>query len=110
MVTPLIGIPQGSAISFLLFKIHMFDLFLFIAESNLASYADDMVLYAGEEISDVQRQLESETLILLEWFRDYYLKVNSGKSPVMLTTDNKLKINVKGSLISNEKIVTRSIR
>ena len=109
MVTPLIGIPQGSAISFLLFKIHMFDLFLFIAESNLASYAD-MVLYAGEEISDVQRQLESETLILLEWFRDYYLKVNSGKSPVMLTTDNKLKINVKGSLISNEKIVTRSIR
>ena len=33
------------------------------------------------------------------------LKANSGKSHIMLTADNKLKINVKGSLISNEKIV-----
>ena len=33
------------------------------------------------------------------------LKANSGKSHVMLTTDNKLKINVKGRPISNEKIV-----
>ena len=43
--------------------------------------------------------------ICFEWFRDHFLKVNSGKSHVMLTTDNKLKINVKGSLISKEKIV-----
>ena len=33
-----------------------------------------------------------------------YLKANSSKSHVMLTTD-KLKINVKSSLISNRKIV-----
>ena len=40
---------------------------------------------------------KSESLILFERFR--------GKSHIMLTTDNKLKINVKDSLISNEKIV-----
>ena len=41
--------------------------------------------------------------ILFEWFHDNYLKANSGKSHVMLTTDNKLKISVKGSPISNKK-------
>ena len=46
-----------------------------------------------------------ESFILFEWFHDNYLKANSGKSHVMLTTDNKLKINVKGSPISNEKTV-----
>ena len=43
--------------------------------------------------------------MLFEWFHDNYLKANSGKSHVMLTTDNKLKINVKGSPISNKKII-----
>ena len=53
----------------------------------------------------MERNLESESLILFEWFHDNYLKANSCKSHVMLTTDNKLRINVKGSPISNEKIV-----
>ena len=53
----------------------------------------------------MQRKFESESLILFEWLHDNYLKVDSVKSHVMLTTDNKLKINVKGSPISNEKMV-----
>ena len=51
----------------------------------------------------MQRKLESESLILFEWFHDSYLKADSGKFHVMLTTDNKLRI--KGSPISNEEIV-----
>ena len=57
-----------------------------------------------KKLYDVQRKLESESLMLFEWFHDNYLKASSGKSDVMLTTD-KLKINVKGSPLSNEKIV-----
>ena len=53
----------------------------------------------------MQRNFKSEYLKLFERFHDNYLKANSGKSHVMLTTDNKLKINVKGSPISNEKIL-----
>ena len=64
-----------------------------------------MRLYMHVYIYDVQRKLESESLILFEWFHDNYLKINSVKSHAMLTTDNKLKINVKGSPISNEKIL-----
>ena len=52
----------------------------------------------------MQRKSELESLILFEWFHDNYLKASSGKSHIMLTTDNKLKINTKDSLISNEKI------
>ena len=84
----------------------MLDDYLFLSESNVANYTDDTTLYACEKkLYDVQRKLESESLILFEWFHDNYLKANSGKSHVMLTTDNKQKINVKGSPISNKKIV-----
>ena len=77
-----------------------------MSQSNVANYADDTILYACEKkLHDVQRKLESESLILFEWFHDNYLKANSGKSHVMLRIDNKLKINVKGSLTSNEKMV-----
>ena len=50
----------------------------------------------------MQRKLQSESLILFERFHDNYLKANSGKSYIMLTTNNKLKINVQGSPIGNE--------
>ena len=58
-----------------------------------------------KKLYDVQRKLESESLVLFEWFYDNYLKANSGKSHAMLITDNELKINVKCSPLSNEKIV-----
>ena len=84
----------------------MCDVFLFMSESNVANYADDTTLYAYEKnLHDVKRKLDTESLILFEWFYCNYLKANIGKSHVMLTTDNKLKINIKGSPMSNEKIV-----
>ena len=66
-----------------------------MSESNVANCVDDTTLYACEKnLYDVQRKLASESLILFEWFHDNYLKANSGKSHVMLTTDNKLKVDV----------------
>ena len=53
----------------------------------------------------MQGKLEPESLILFEWFHDNYFKANSGKCHVMLRTDNKLKVNVKGSPISNDKMI-----
>ena len=58
-----------------------------------------------KKLYDVQRKLESESLILFESFHDSYLKANSGKCHIMLTTDSKEKVNIKGSPMSNEKIV-----
>ena len=50
-----------------LFTIYMCDLFLFMSESNVANYMVDTTLYACEQkLFDVQRKLESESLILFE--------------------------------------------
>ena len=101
----LIVVPQGSILGTLLFDIYICDLFLFMSESNVANYTNDTTLYACEKnLYDVQRKLESESLILFEWFYVNYFKACSAKSHVMLITDNKLKTYVKGSSISSKKI------
>ena len=49
-----------------------------MSKSNVTNYADDTTLYACEKnLYDAQRKLESESLILFEWFHDNYLKANS---------------------------------
>ena len=45
----LIEVPQGSILRPLLFYIHISDLFLFLDDDNVASYADDAVPYAMKE-------------------------------------------------------------
>ena len=95
----LIVVPQGSVLGPLSFNIYMCNPFPFMAESNVVNSADDTTLYGCE------KKLESESFILFEWFRDNYLRTNSGKSHIMFTKYNGLKINVKGSLRSIEKLV-----
>ena len=57
-----------------------------MSESSVTNYADDTTLCACEKkLPGVERKWESESLILFDWFQDYYLKANSGKSHVMLT-------------------------
>ena len=56
---------SGICLGRLLFNIYMRDLFLFIAEINVTNYADDTRPCACEKkLSDVERKLESESLIL----------------------------------------------
>ena len=49
----LVGVPQGSVLDPLLFNIFMCDLFLFIEDTSVTSYADDTTPYAREKNSDL---------------------------------------------------------
>ena len=64
--------------------------------ADVANYADDATVYACQKyFFDVQRKIESESTI---FFSEFIIIM-------LLTTDDCLQINVKGSLLRNEKTV-----
>ena len=43
------GVPQGSTLGRLLFNIHLCDLFYFLENTDVTSYADDNTIYSAEK-------------------------------------------------------------
>ena len=100
----LVGVPQGSILGLLLFNIYICNLFLCDCETNIINYADDTTLYACQPNKDlVLSKVEKGTSTVFTWFKNNYLKANSGKSHLLTTSDNIQHINVKGNQLSSSK-------
>ena len=61
-------------------------MFYFLEDFDIANYADDTTPYcAGKSAEFVVNDLEQSSAILFEWLRNNYMKVNYGKSHLLLS-------------------------
>ena len=82
----------------------MCDLFLCDCETNIVNYADDTTPYACEPNMDlVLSKLEKGTSPVFTWFQNNYLKANSGKSHLLITSDNIQNIDGGRNQLNSSK-------
>ena len=96
------GVPQGSILGPLLFNIHLCDLFYFLENTDIASYADDNTLYSAQKNRvTVINTIETSSQVLFDWFSDNFMKANSGKSHLLMSDTETTHENVDGSMIKS---------
>ena len=79
------GVPLGSMLGPLLFNVHLCDLFYFLEDLDVASYADDTAIYTIKENKmSVINTLEASLLPLFTRSNNNFMKANNDKSHLIL--------------------------
>ena len=97
------GVPQGSILGPLLFNIFINDIFLFTKATKITNYADDKTPYVcGSNVTNVVIKLESDSILLLKWFRDNGMKPNEDKCKLLIRkTDDKIALLVGSQIVNS---------
>ena len=94
----------------MLFNIHLCDLFHFLENIDIASYADDTTLYSAQKnretvINTIETSLKFFMIGLVS-----FMKANSGKSHLLVSDTETTHANVDGSIIkSSQKEILHGI-
>ena len=95
--------PDIDILGPLLFNIFICDMFYFLKDFFIANYADDSAPYcAGKSPKFVVNILEQLSTILFEWLNNNYMKVNTGKSHLLLSRNSKATATVDNSYIESK--------
>ena len=102
----LFAVPQASILGPLLFNIlclgPLCDMFYFLKDF-VANYADDSTTYCeGKSAKFVVNNLEQSSAILFEWLNNNYMKVNTGKSHLLLSGNSRATATIDNSYIESE--------
>lgn len=104
------GVPQGSIIGPLLFIIYTADILLAPKYCKTQAYADDTQLYysfPADRVQEAQVCINSDLQLLSKLSEEHNLKLNSGKSKVMIFATKKQYVSIKPNLtiqIQNENL------
>ena len=104
------GVPQRSILGPLLFNVFINDIFYFVKKGTSYNYADDNTLsYGHPDFNVLTSVLESESNVLINWFKVNKMQANPDKFQVLAvgkkTFDKNMKICIQNSTLSCEETV-----